>query len=223
MTSDHWTEPAAYVPRAYLQAVDRAGGRPVLLVPSAADAADPGAPLALVDGLIVSGGSGDVDPARYGADPDPATRPVEPERDDYELALVRAATEAEVPVLGICRGMQLVNVAFGGTLVQHLGADDAPGPHRGRPGQFAEHEVRLAAGSLAARAVGAERTRVRSFHHQGVAEVAPSLRASGWAEDDGSVEALEDPARRFLLGVLWHPEEDETSRVVASVVDAARG
>jgi gamma-glutamyl-gamma-aminobutyrate hydrolase PuuD len=193
----------------------------VVLVPTACDADDPAGALALIDGLIVSGGGGDVDPARYGAAVEPATRPVVAERDDYELALVRAAAEAAVPVLGICRGMQLVNVAFGGTLVQDLG-EDGPGLHRGPPGEFADHAVRLAPGSLAARAVGTERTRVRSYHHQGVAEVAPALRASGWADDDGSVEALEDPDGRFLLGVLWHPEEDGESRVVASLVQAAR-
>ena len=218
MTSGDWTEPTAFVARAYLDAIERAGGRPVVLVPTAVDVADPAGALALVDGLIVSGGAGDVDPAGYGAAAEPATRPVAPERDAYELALVRAA---QVPVLGICRGMQLLNVAFGGSLVQDLG--EGPGLHRGPPGEFADHAVRLAPGSLAARAVGAERTSVRSYHHQGVAEVAPALRASGWAEDDGSVEAVEDPGGRYLLGVLWHPEEDGGSRVVASLVDAAGG
>jgi putative glutamine amidotransferase len=125
-------------------------------------------------------------------------------------------------VLGICRGMQMLNVACGGTLVQHL--PDAVGDdrHCHTPGAFSDHSVRLEPGSLAARAVGAERTEVKSHHHQAVDELGEGLVASGWSEPDGLVEALERHDRRHVLGVLWHPEEDERSRVIGALVEAAR-
>jgi putative glutamine amidotransferase len=131
--------------------------------------------------------------------------------------------ERDLPVLGICRGMQMLNVATGGTLVQHLPDELGHEDHRPSPGSFAQHEVRLLPGSLAARATGeAERHLVPSHHHQGPDELGEGLVASAWALPDGSVEALEHPERRFALGVLWHPEQDERSRVVGALVDAAR-
>jgi putative glutamine amidotransferase len=223
VTSGDWTELSAAVPFAYVRAVQRAGGRAVLLVPDPADADDPGRLLDQIDGLIVSGASGDVDPARYGAEAHPETRPVIPERDDFELALVRAAAGRDMPVLGICRGMHVINVAYGGTLEQHLGEGLEHDSHRGPPGTFADHHVTTDPGSLAARSAGGERTAVRSYHHQGVREPGEGLSATAWAEGDGVVEAIEDPNRRFLLGVAWHPEEDEASRVVAALVEEARG
>jgi putative glutamine amidotransferase len=147
--------------------------------------------------------------------------PDDPLRDAFELALVGAAREQGVPVLGICRGFEVMAVAYGGELEQHLpdvlGAD----PHRGEPGAFASHEVELHPGSLAARAVGAVRTSVRSFHHQGLRRLPDGLRASGHAAGEATVEAIEDPVHPFALGVLWHPEEDEASAVVGALVRAA--
>ena len=216
MTSGDWTELTAGVPASYVAAIQRAGGRAVLLPPDA-DAADA---VEGVDALLITGAAGDTDPAAYGAAPHPKTEPVKPERERFELTAARAALDRGLPVLGVCRGMHVLNVALGGTLEQHLpdvvGHDD----HTGSPGVFAEHDVRLDHGSLAARAVGAEATRVKSYHHQGVREVAPGLRATGWASRDGLVEAIEADDG-FVLGVLWHPEEDEESDVIGALVRAA--
>jgi putative glutamine amidotransferase len=126
-----------------------------------------------------------------------------------------------MPVLGICRGMQLLNVACGGTLVQHLPEALATELHAATPGAFGDHDVRLEPGSLAARAAGAERLSVKSHHHQGVDELGEGLRATGWAEPDGPVEAIE-LEEGFALGVLWHPEEDARSRVIGALVSAAK-
>jgi putative glutamine amidotransferase len=218
-----WVDPSAVVPLHYCESVQRAGGRAVLLVPDPADAADPAEVLDLVDAVLVTGAAGDVDPARYGAERHSETQPVVGVRDDFELALVRAAEARDMPVLGICRGMEVLNVAHGGTLEQHLPDVVGHERHAEHPGQFGRHEVRLEPDSLAARAVGAERTEVRGFHHQGVDEVGDGLRATAWsALEDGIVEAVERPDGAFALGVLWHPEEDETSQVIAALVDAAR-
>ena len=214
-----WEEvPAIISPARYVQAVQRAGGRPILLPPDPEDAEDPSGVLDLLDALVVTGGAGDLDPALYGEEPHPETGTVQEERDAYELALVRAALARELPILGICRGMQVLNVAYGGTIEQHL--PDALGheEHRHTPGTFADHEVRLVPGSLAARAAGAERTPVKSHHHQGIKEVGSGLEVTGWAAEDEAVEALEDPSCPFVLGVLWHPEEDENSRLIKALV-----
>ena len=213
-----WREiPAVVSPASYVRAVQRAGGRPVLLLPDPEDTEDPEEVLDLIDALIVTGGAGDVNPALYGQEPHPETGPVQQERDAYELALVRAATERRMPVLGICRGMQILNVAYGGGIEQHL--PDAVGheDHRHTPGTFADHEVDLEAGSLAARAAGAGRTPVKSHHHQGVRKIGDGLVVTGRSEDD-AVEAIEDPSCPFVLGVLWHPEEDEKSQLIKALV-----
>jgi putative glutamine amidotransferase len=213
-----WDETAAFSPLSYVRAVQRAGARAVLLVPDD----DPEGALGGLDAVIVSGGASDVSAQSYGAPPHPQTRGIEPRRDAFEIALVRAGAEQGVPVLGICRGMQIVNVAYGGTLTQHmpdvLGRDE----HR-VPAAFADHEVELAPGSLAARAVGRERERVKSHHHQGVENVGAGLAVSGTATIDGTVEAIEDADGRYVLGVLWHPEEDEASRVISALVESAGG
>ncbi|MEW6637416.1 MAG: gamma-glutamyl-gamma-aminobutyrate hydrolase family protein [Actinomycetota bacterium] len=209
--------PAIISPARYVQAVQRAGGRPILLPPDPDDAEDPREVLALIDALILTGGAGDLDPALYGEEPHPETGPVQEERDAYELALARAAIERRMPVLGICRGMQVLNVAYGGRLEQHLPDVLGHEEHRHTPGTFADHEVSLVPGSLAARAAGSELTPVKSHHHQGIGEVGEGLVVTGKAED-GTIEAIEDPSCPFVLGVLWHPEEDENSRIIKTLV-----
>jgi putative glutamine amidotransferase len=210
--------PAVMSPARYVRAVQRAGGRALLLPPDPEDARDPGEVLGLIDALLLTGGAGDLDPALYGQEQHPETGPVHEERDAYELALARAVLEREVPTLGVCRGMQVLNLAYGGTVEQHV--PDAVGheEHRHTPGTFADHEVRLEPGSLAARAAGTELTAVKSHHHQGVREIGDGLRVTGWSTMDDIVEALEDPERKFVLGVLWHPEEDEKSQLIKALV-----
>jgi putative glutamine amidotransferase len=216
-----WTLLCNVSPRSYSLSVQAAGGMALLLPPDDAAAERPDDMLDRLDGLMLAGGS-DVDAGSYGARPHRETSGSRPERDRFELALAHRALEREMPVLGVCRGMQVLNVACGGTLVQHLPELVGSERHRHTAGAFGDHEVRLEPRTLAARAVGAERTTVKSHHHQGVDELGEGLVASGWAIDDDVVEAIELPGRRYGLGVLWHPEEDERSRVVASLVEAAR-
>ena len=210
-----WETVCNLSPRAYSLTVQAAGGLAVLLPPDDAVAERPGEALDLIDGLMLAGGS-DVDPASYGARPHPETRGSWPERDRFELALAHAALERDMPVLGICRGMQMLNVVCGGTLDQHLTDTQR---HRHTPGAYSDHDVRLDAGSLAARAVGGEQAAVKSHHHQGIEELGEGLVAVGWADD--TVEAIELPGKPYALGVLWHPEEDERSNVIGSLVEAA--
>jgi putative glutamine amidotransferase len=217
-----WEETVTLAPRSYATAVQRAGGTAVLLPPDAAAEADPDRMLEVLDALILAGGS-DVDAGTYGAEPHPETRNTRPERDSFEVALALRALERDLPLLGICRGMQILNVARGGTLCQHLPDVIGHEGHREVPGTFGDHEVRLEPGSLAAEAAGAERIIVKSHHHQGVDEVGESLVVSGHSADDELIEAIELPERRFALGVIWHPEEDVDDRVVAALVGAARG
>jgi putative glutamine amidotransferase len=203
-------------PRTYSLAVQRAGGVAIVLPPDDSVAENPDELLDLLDGLILAGGS-DIDPASYGATPHPETKGSWPERDRFEIALGTRALERDMPVLGICRGMEMLNVIQGGTLNQHLGLE----LHRHTPGVFTDHRVALEPGSLAARVVGSEATEVKSAHHQGVDEIGEGVVVTGHA-DDGVVEAIELPERSFAVGVLWHPEEDEQSRVVGSLVEEAR-
>jgi putative glutamine amidotransferase len=216
-----WDDFVTMTPRSYVTAVQAAGGLAVLLPPDDAAAEDPDVLLDRLDALLLAGGT-EVDPAAYGARPHPELGNTVPERDRFELALAHRALERELPLLAICRGMQMLNVACGGTLVQHVPEVVGHEEHRHTPGQFADHEVELETGSLVARAAGADRLAVKSHHHQGVDELGESLVASGWADGDGLVEAIEDPGRRFVLGVLWHPEEDESSRLIAALVEKAR-
>ncbi len=208
-------------PRNYVAAVQRADGLAVVLPPDEVAVADPDALLDRVDALMLAGGS-DIDPASYGADPHPETIGTWPERDRFELALTRRAVERDMPVLGICRGMQLLNVALGGSLDQHLPETIGNDVHRAVTGTFGDHRVRLGAGTLACRAAGGESIAVRSHHHQGVDRLGEGLVVSGWSADDDLVEAIELPERRFALGVIWHPEEDESSSVIEALVAAAR-
>ena len=204
-------------PRNYSLAVQRAGGLALILPPDDVVAEAPDELLDMLDGLILAGGS-DIDPGSYGAQPHPETRGTRPERDRFEIGVGTRALERDMPVLGICRGMEMLNVIQGGTLNQHL---DGLELHRHTPGAFTDHSVRLEPGSLAERVVGAELTEVKSAHHQGIDELGEGVVASGHA-DDGVVEAIGLPDRSFAVGVLWHPEEDEQSRVVGSLVNEAR-
>ncbi len=214
-----WNDvPAIMSPASYARAVQRAGGRPVLLIPDEEDTENPSEVLDLVDAIILTGGAGDIDPALYVQEPHPKTGPIQKERDAYELALVRAAIEREAPTLGICRGMQVINVAYGGSVEQHLPDVVGHEVHRPTPGVFVDHEVRLEPGSLAARTAGSEVADVRSHHHQGIREVGSGLSVTGRATVDETAEAIEDPSHPFVLGVLWHPEEDEKSRIIKALV-----
>jgi putative glutamine amidotransferase len=215
-----WTVMANVSPRSYALAVQAAGGMALLLPPDDGAAERPAEMLDLIDGLMFAGGV-DIDPASYGAKGHPETTGSWPERDRFELALAHGALERDMPVLGICRGMELLNVACGGTLVQHLPEQTGSQRHRHTPGGFGDHEVRLDRDTLAARAVGVERTVVKSHHHQGVDELGEDVKVTGWAVEDDVVEAIELPGKPYALGVLWHPEEDERSRVVGSLVEAA--
>lgn len=217
-----WDEVCDQLPRSYSAAVQRAGGLALLLPPDDYVAENPDVVLDKLDALVLAGGS-DVDPASYGAKPHPETRGARPERDRFELALAWRALERDVPFLGICRGMQMFNVATGGTLYQHLPERLGHSEHAETPGTFGDHEVDLEPGSLAARAVGANRTFVKSHHHQGVEELGEGLSVTGRSAIEGEVEAIELPDRAFALGVLWHPEEDEASRVIGALVEQASG
>lgn len=214
-----WDQEINLAPRGYATAVQRAGGIALLLPPDArAEACEE--ILGHIDAVLLAGGA-DVDPAGYGADPHPETNNTRPERDAFEMTLTRMALDREMPVLGVCRGMHMLNVALGGTLVQHLPDVLGHNEHRHTPGSFSDHDVRLQPGSLAARAIGAERTSVKSHHHQGLDRLGEGVIATGWSEPDEVVEAIELEGHTYALGVLWHPEEDERSRVIGSLVAAA--
>ena len=195
----------ALAPRAYVDArCSGPAGSAIVLPPDDAAEADPDLLLDRLDALILAGGA-DVDPASYGAEPHPETKGTWPERDSFELALARRALERDMPLLGICRGMQLLNVARGGTLDQHLPELVGDERHRAVAGTFGDHEVRLAPGTLAAAAAGAERVGGQSHHHQGVDGLGEGLAVTGWSVEDDLIEAIELPGRRFALGVDLAP------------------
>lgn len=216
-----WKTVVTMAPRVYASAVQRAGAIAWLMPPDRAAPDDPDTWLDRIDALLLAGGA-DILSATYGAATDPHTTNTWPDRDHFEIALTSRAVERGMPVLGICRGMQLLNVAHGGTLEQHLPDRLGSDRHSHTPGTFADHDVRLAPGSLAARAIGAELTAVKSHHHQGVEQLGKDLLATAWSVPDDVIEAIERPEGAFTLGVLWHPEEDERSRVISSLVEAAR-
>jgi putative glutamine amidotransferase len=209
-----WDVPAAVLPFRYVERVEAAGATAVLLPPSAAH--DAGV-LDRLDAVVFAGGA-DLDPALYGQPAHAETTGVRAERDAAEVPLMRAALDRDLPLLGICRGMQVMSVVAGGSLVQHL--PDAVGHerHRPAPGVYGLHEVRLEPGSLAHRVLG-DRVSVPSYHHQGLAS-AGSLDVTGWADDE-TPEVVEDTARRFALGVLWHPEASDDLRLFEALVAAA--
>jgi putative glutamine amidotransferase len=218
-----WDSQAFLLDRNYVDAVQRAGGLAILLPSDPLLAKQPDEILDRIDGLVLAGGS-DMDPATYGAERHPETVGMVPERDAFELALATRALERDLPFLGICRGMQVMNVARGGTLTQHLPDDLGHEDHRRVLGTFenADHDVRLAEGSLAARVARTTRHATKSHHHQGVDRIGDGLQVTGWATLDDLPEALEVPGGRFALGVQWHPEADETSPLIAGLVEEAR-
>lgn len=219
----YWQERAALLSFPYITAIQVAGGLALMLPPDPELEQDPDQVLDLIDGLILAGGA-DIDPSRYGSERHPETQSSVPERDAFEVALICRAWERDLPVLGICRGMQLINVARGGTLHQHLPDEFGHEDHRRVPGSFdgSDHYVRLVPGSLAARAAGEEVHVTKSHHHQGIDQLGDELAVTGRATIDDLPEAIEAYDRRFVLGVQWHPEADESSRVVAALVDEAR-
>jgi putative glutamine amidotransferase len=204
------------VPAAYVQALDRAGGRPVLIPPS-----DHGIEETLdaVDGLLFSGGS-DLDPDLYEQEAHDQTVGVVPERDRAELALLEAALARDLPVLAVCRGSQVLNIARGGDLVQHLPDVVGDDKHKHTPGTFADHDVTLQAGTQLAALLG-DHAPVKSHHHQGFGRIGEGLRVAAHAED-GTIEAVEDPSHRFTFGVLWHPEAGPDLKLFEELVRAAQ-
>lgn len=211
-----WDTECAVLPAAYVRAVQRAGGRAALIPP------DPNGVEALVgvlDALVLTGG-GDIEPGRYGAEAHPATDQVDRARDEGELALLRAALARDLPVLGICRGMQLINVACGGSLVQHVPELVGNDEHKIEPGVFHRHEVECVEGSRLAALLG-PRVSVESHHHQAVDRLGEGILASA-RSDDGLVEAIELPGRAFCLGVQWHPEEGDDVDLLRGLVEQAR-
>ena len=205
--------PTMLIPHDYPAAVQLAGGRAVVLPPDDEDTDV----LRVLDGLVLGGGP-DLDPALYGAEREPLTD-VQPERDRAELALVRRALEIDLPVLGVCRGMQLLTIAAGGTLHQHLPDVLGHEKHRPAPGVYGEHDARFTPGSRIAALMGDD-VGIHCYHHQGVAD-AGTLDVTGRAED-GLAEAVEHPGRRFALGVQWHPEVLRDRRLFGALVAAAR-
>ena len=211
-----WEEESALVPADYVRAVEAAGGR-ALLVPPSDDGVEE--TLDALDGVVFSGGS-DLDPSTYGQEPHEATYGIVEARDRAELALLQAALARDLPVLAVCRGSQLLNVALGGDLVQHLPDVVGDERHKEQPGEYAHHDVAIEPETRLGGLIG-HHAPVKSHHHQGFGRLGDGLREAARA-DDGTVEALEDPSRRFALGVLWHPEAGEDMRLFEALVREAQ-
>ncbi|WP_329050595.1 gamma-glutamyl-gamma-aminobutyrate hydrolase family protein [Amycolatopsis sp. NBC_01488] len=210
-----WETEAVLLHRFYVDCVVAAGGIPVLL-PPVSDAFD--RLVSIVDGLVLTGGA-DVEPARYDQEPHQATY-TRPNRDAFEFGLFEAARRAGKPVLGVCRGLQVMSVALGGTLVQHLPEAQETTEHQPAPATFGRGTVTLAEGSRAAAILGTE-TKTLCYHHQAIDRLGTGLEAVGWAAD-GTIEAAEVPGE-FTLGVQWHPEQDSDDvRLFAALVDASK-
>jgi gamma-glutamyl-gamma-aminobutyrate hydrolase PuuD len=211
-----WRLPAALIPLDYVDAIERAGGR-ALVIPPAEDGVEE--TLDALDAIVFSGGA-DVDPAHYGAEPHPETDTPQARRDAGEMALLHAALERDMPTLAICRGFQLLNVARGGDLVQHLPETVGNDDHKQIPGEFAVHPVEVKDGSRLGEIVGSA-PHVTSHHHQALGRVGDGLVESAWAAD-GTLEGVEDPSHRFLVGVQWHPEASEDAALFEALVEQAR-
>ncbi len=210
-----WNDMATLVPSAYPAAIEAAGGCPVVV----AATADPRVISERFDAVLLSGG-GDLDSRLYGAEPHAEAQPPDPGRDSFEVKLLDACCLRDIPLLAICRGLQVLNVARGGTLHQHL--PDAVGntAHLPVPGRFARHDVRIDPGSRLFEVLGSERLSVPTHHHQAVDCLGSGLVPTAWA-DDGVIEAVEDPALKFLLAVQWHPEVGEDLSLFRALVNAA--
>ncbi len=221
-----WDEVAAILPYTYVRSVSRAGGCAVLLppVPSGPEAVRSTggraeAVLAALDGLIITGGP-DVDPRLYGALPHSETDSPREERDAWEMALCRGALERELPLLAICRGLQVLNVSLDGTLHQHLPDVLGSDAHRATPGQMTANRVTLTAGSAVASILGAE-AEGSCHHHQAIDQLGRRVQAVGFA-GDGTVEAIEVQGNDFAVGVQWHPEDNQDDdRLFVALVEAA--
>jgi putative glutamine amidotransferase len=216
-----WTEVSAgLVPHAYVSKVEHAGGIAVVIPPRLdADPTWASSILARLDGLILAGGV-DVDPVRYGAERHESVQSSRQDRDAAELSLARAAAEADLPVLGICRGMQVMAVAAGGSLEQHVPDRVGHLRHSPGPGTYGIHAVRIEPSSTLASILGSA-AEVPSYHHQAVVDH-PGYTATAWDPDDGTLEAMEDPAGRFRLAVQWHPEVSDDGRLFEALVAAAQ-
>lgn len=215
--------PCALLQFSYIESIQHAGGLALMLPPDPALVENPDEALDRIDALVLAGGC-DVDPARYGQEQHPETVGLVPARDDFEFALLERAIERDMPTLCVCRGMQVLNVVRGGTLIQHLPDVLRHDEHRRNLGTFQgnDHDVQLVAGSLAAQAAGGEVTLTKSHHHQGIDELGEGLVVTGRSTEDDLAEAIELPESSFVLGVQWHPEADTGSRVMHALVAEAR-
>ncbi|GGO99814.1 gamma-glutamyl-gamma-aminobutyrate hydrolase family protein [Wenjunlia tyrosinilytica] len=212
-----WQQPAALIPQAYIDALTRAGGTPVLLPPQGGGADHV---VEALDGLLLSGGP-DIDPARYGATAHPRTGAPNTMRDDWEFELVQAALERDLPVLGVCRGMQVLNVSLGGELIQHLPDRVGYDGHQPAPATFAQRAVRIRPRSVLGGILGGA-ARVSCYHHQAIERLGTGLLPAAWSEDE-TVEAVELPGHRFVVGVQWHPEADaEDTRLFEAFITHSR-
>jgi putative glutamine amidotransferase len=218
-----WSRPAAVLPESYYELVASAGARPMLLPPLRTSPSGPGfgaaEVIAILDGLVLTGG-GDVDPGLYGERPAPSVGGVDPVRDESERALLAAALAADLPVLAVCRGCQILNIELGGTLYQHLPDVVGNEDHRHAPSVFGEVAVTTDPGTRTAAVFGAHPT-VLCSHHQSIHALGDGLVATAHAAD-GVIEAVELPAATFVLGLQWHPEEGGDQRPFAALVEAAR-
>ena len=208
-----WDTPAALIPHSYVRAVEHAAGRPLIVPPSDEDVAET---LDALDGIVFSGGA-DIDPRLYDAARHPETGVVREDRDRSETALMKGAIDRAMPMLAICRGMQLLNVVRGGDLEQHL-PDRTSEPHSA-PGEFTRHDIDIKDGSQLSAILG-DRSKVPSHHHQAPNRIGEGLRPVAWAPDD-TIEAVEDPGMTFCMGVLWHPEEEEDRALFEALVNEA--
>jgi putative glutamine amidotransferase len=212
-----WVREAVLSPLTYTRAVERAGGTPVILPPVPPESV--AALIAGLDGLVLTGGT-DVNPALYEAEPHEQTDAPDRRRDRFELSLVQAAIEADVPVLAIGRGLQVLNVARGGTLIQHLPEAVGHNGHAAGPAKMSQHDVNFSPGSKLGKLLGHEKVRVPARHHQAVQQTGTGLATVAWA-DDQVIEALELEDHRFAIGIQWHPEEGDDLRLLQALVAAA--